>query len=108
SLVTINGRRIQMNIRKSESAHAWKSLVLLIAVVWLAGCKVQTQGLVDLRDANGESYSFAGATVSLFPLNPAAVTPGQSATPLATATVAPDGGAVKLATPFYQLWNNRF
>lgn len=97
-----------MNIRKSESARLWKSLVLLIAVVWLAGCKVQTQGLVDLRDADGESYSFSGATVSLFPLNAAAVTPGQSAMPLATATVAPEGGAVKLATPFYQLWNNRF
>lgn len=97
-----------MDVRTNESARGWKALVLLVAIVWLAGCKVQTQGLVELRDANGEAYSFAGATVSLFPLNAASVMPGQSGTPLATATVAPEGGAVMLAAPRISLRASRW
>ena len=69
---------------------------LLIGFALLAGCKLQTQGSIDLRDGAGEPYSFAGAAVTLFPLNAAAVMPGQSKTVLATGTVAPEDGAVTL------------
>lgn len=73
-----------------------KMIWLLVGITLLAGCKLQTQGSIDLRDSAGEPYSFAGAAVTLFPLNAAAVMPGQSRVVLATGTVAPDGGTVTL------------
>ena len=76
--------------------HIRKMLCLLVGIILLAGCKLQTQGSVDLRDSSGEPYSFAGATATLFPLNAAAVMPGLSKVVLATGTVAQEGGAVTL------------
>lgn len=85
-----------MHIRMMHQLWDWKTLLLLVCMVLLGGCKAETRGSVDLRDSAGERYSFAGATATLYPLNPSAVMPGQSRTVLATGTVAPEDGSVTL------------
>ena len=90
-----------MQLRMMQLFGDWKNILLMIGIVLLAGCKAETRGSVELRDGAGQPYSFAGATATLYPLNPSAVMPGQAKVPLATGTVAADDGAVTLSANRY-------
>src|SRR5688572_32306102 len=73
-------------------------LLAIVLLPTLTGCggSVRSEGTVVLQDEAGTPYSFAEATATLSPLQPALVIPGQTPTEIGVGTVADDGTTVTL------------
>lgn len=55
----------------------WQTLLIVAMIPALTNCS-KIEGSAELRNGSGEPYSFEGAKVEVFDLNPAAVLPGQT------------------------------
>lgn len=84
-----------MHTKISDIFRNWRCLLLLALIPALTHC-TRIDGAVELNNGSGEPYSFAGAKVEVFDLNPAAVLVGQTKIPKGRGNVDDDGSTIAL------------
>jgi hypothetical protein len=70
----------------------WQALLILAVIPALTNCS-RIDGSVELNNSSGEPYSFEGAKVEVFDLNPSVVLAGATKTPKGLGSVK-DGGVI--------------